>query len=547
MSWLALVFLLSCSSYFVYGDKVVVCYYGTWATYRAGLGKFAVENVNTDLCSHVVYSFTGIDSQGTMVSLDSNLDLDAGQGNFRKFTNLKEKNPNLKTILAVGGWNEGSARYSIMAANPTFRQNFIQSALAMIREYNFDGLDLDWEYPNRRDTVHGLADVDNFTQLIRELKEEFDKFGLLLTAAVSSVRASASFSYDIPVISQYLDYIHLMTYDMYGAWDPMTGHNAPLHKGEGDTGDRQDLYTVDVAVEYWLGQGCPPEKLVLGMPLYGRTFTLTNPAVNGVRAPAIGAGLSGPYTATAGYMGYNEICDRFQTETWDLKYDSLAKVPYAIQGANWISYDDAQSLTRKIEYANSLNLAGGMVWSIETDDFNNVCGDGHFPLLRAINKALGRNENGGENEKPDTTTKKPSTTAATSKPSTTTTIDPSTTTDQPKTTTKEPVTTSSTTTEEDSIDTIVTDGIVTTSSTVPSEATTTPKDVNIVTTEATTISICKEEGFTADPEDCSSFYMCVFDGNGELKPRRFKCPATTFWDQENLICNYGDKVQCDLD
>lgn len=89
-----------------------------------------------------------------------------------------------------------------MAGNPSLRTNFIRTALEMVQKYNFDGLDLDWEYPNRYDSVYGPADVNNFSELLKELRQEFDKHGLLLTAAVSSVKSVASISYDIPVISQ---------------------------------------------------------------------------------------------------------------------------------------------------------------------------------------------------------------------------------------------------------------------------------------------------------------------------------------------------------
>lgn len=89
-----------------------------------------------------------------------------------------------------------------MAASTTLRKNFITSALKMVQDHGFDGLDVDWEYPNRRDTVNGQADIDNYTELLRELREEFDKHGLFLSAAVSSVRDMASLSYDIPAISR---------------------------------------------------------------------------------------------------------------------------------------------------------------------------------------------------------------------------------------------------------------------------------------------------------------------------------------------------------
>ena len=89
-----------------------------------------------------------------------------------------------------------------MAANSTFRNNFITSAIDILQKFDFDGLDIDWEYPNRRDSVNGQADINNFSQLLKELRQEFDKHGFLLSAAVSAVKSSASQSYDIPTIVQ---------------------------------------------------------------------------------------------------------------------------------------------------------------------------------------------------------------------------------------------------------------------------------------------------------------------------------------------------------
>ncbi|CAG4968580.1 unnamed protein product [Parnassius apollo] len=470
-------------------EKSVICYYGSWATYRSAFGKFDVDHIDTNLCTHLVYSFVGINTEGTVKSLDPYLDLpdNWGRNNFGKFNSLKIGKPNLKTILAVGGWNEGSQKFSRMAANPTLRKNFISSAIKMILDYGFDGLNIDWEYPNRRDSVHGPADIQNFVQLLKELRQEFNKHGLTLSAAVASVKKMAIQSYDIPGISKYLDAVSLMTYDLHGPWDPVTGHNSPLHKGEGDGNiPKEDLYTVDVALEYWIKSGCPPEKIRLGLPLYGHTFTLTNAKVNRVHAPSSGPGLAGPYTATKGIIGYNEFCSKILKESWDIRRDNMAMVPYAVQGQNWVSYDDASSLKTKVEYGMKHNISGIMVWSIETDDFHGLCGNEKYPLLRSINRALGNLNNTIANSTAIPTTSTTSTTTIATTWATTATI------------------------------------------------------------STGTSSICKIVGLAADPEDCTSFYMCTRNIWGALVPQKFKCPANLYWDNKNLYCNYPDQVECSI-
>ncbi|XP_032522110.2 probable chitinase 2 [Danaus plexippus] len=375
-------------SYTTAKDKVVICYHGTWATYRPSLGKFDVTNINTNLCTHIVYGFMGINAKGTVVSLDAYLDYPEnwGRDNLRKFTLLKRTNPKLKALLAVGGWNEGSAKYSNMASKPSLRKNFITSAIRIIQKYGFDGLDIDWEYPNARDSVHGEADIDNFTQLLKELRVEFDKNDLILSAAVAAVTNTAASSYDIKGISQYLNFVNVMAYDINNPTDNATGHNAPVH------GNENNLQAIDVILKYWIGQGCPPEKLVLGLPFYGHSYELADREHFDVGDSSTGPGIAGPYTSLKGMLGYNELCEKFERELWNIYYDDISKVPYAVQGRNWISFDDIDSLTIKIEYALKFNISGAMIWSIETDDFRGTCSDGKYPLLRAVNRALNKSE-----------------------------------------------------------------------------------------------------------------------------------------------------------
>lgn len=151
----------------------IICYHGTWATYRQSLGKFDVStDIDPFLCTHLMYAFFGIEETGELRIIDPYLDLEDnyGRGNIRKFNALKLKNPTLKTLAAVGGWNEGSKKFSIVAADPAKREKFVTSVVQFLQRHSFDGLDLDWEYPNQR---HKLKNDDrsNFLQLLKELKE----------------------------------------------------------------------------------------------------------------------------------------------------------------------------------------------------------------------------------------------------------------------------------------------------------------------------------------------------------------------------------------
>lgn len=98
--------------YFV--SEKVVCYYGTWSTYRHGNGQFNVNNIDPSLCTHLIYTFFGLNGDGSILVLDPYLDLETnwGRGNIKNFNLLKQNYPHLKTLAAVGGWNEGSLGFS---------------------------------------------------------------------------------------------------------------------------------------------------------------------------------------------------------------------------------------------------------------------------------------------------------------------------------------------------------------------------------------------------------------------------------------------------
>jgi len=369
-------------------DKKIVCFFSSWAVYRTGDGEFNVGNIDPFLCTHYIYAFAGIDNTThKIVSLDPYNDLpdNFGKGSYLLFTNLSNTNPALKTILAVGGSNEGSQKYSIMASTAENRQAFVDSAVAFLKKYGFDGLDLDWEYP----TLNGGApeDKDNFVELLKELRAAFDPEGLSLSAAVAAGKSNTDQAYDVPNFTQYVDFFTLMTYDYHGTWESYTGENAPLNARPDETGGNLTL-NVNYSVNYWLQLGAPAEKLTLGLPAYGHNWELKDPQQHGFYAPTIGPGTAGPYTAQPGTLGYNELC--VDLADWSVIFDEDYAAPYAFLNEQWMSYDNEESITDKVGLVNSLGLGGVSVWSIETDDFHGYCGGTKFPLITAaVNQLQG--------------------------------------------------------------------------------------------------------------------------------------------------------------
>ena len=133
-------------------------------------------------------------------------------------------------------------------------------------------------------------------------------------------------------------------------------------------------------------KGCPTDKLVVGLPLYGRSFTLTS-SNSEVGAPASN-GPQGPYTKENGYMSYYEVCQYLNKANTDTYFLADQRVPYLVMDNKyWLGYDDVSSLSEKVRYVRSRGLGGVMVWALDLDDFDGrYCNQGKYPLMTAINR-----------------------------------------------------------------------------------------------------------------------------------------------------------------
>ncbi|XP_011303299.1 probable chitinase 3 [Fopius arisanus] len=369
------------------GHFKVVCYFTNWAWYRTGVGKYLPENIDHTLCTHIVYGFAVLDySELTIRAHDSWADFD--NRFYDRVVVYKQRG--LKVLLALGGWNDSAGdKYSRLVNSPAARSKFIDHAVKFIEKYNFDGLDMDWEYPVcwQVECNKGPAsDKEGFAALLRELSAQLKPRGLLLSSAVSPNKLVIDKGYDVPTLAKYLDWIAVMTYDYHGQWDKKTGHVAPLYHHEADDAY---FFNANYSINYWISKGAPPRSIVMGMPLYGQAFSINDPSAGmGLNSPASG-GTAGEFTKASGFLAYYEICDRIRNHGWKVYQDPQRRMgPYAYKGNQWVSFDDADMIRQKSQYIRDMGLGGGMVWALDLDDFRGRCGQGEHPLMHTIQQVL---------------------------------------------------------------------------------------------------------------------------------------------------------------
>lgn len=254
-----------------------------------------------------------------------------------------------------------------MSADSTARAAFINNLLLFIQQNGYDGVDFDWEFPAN------AIEKNQYTLLIKELKTAASQTfpNLLVTIAASPGDWFGRY-FDFENMTQYLDWINVMGYNFHGSWTQHSGHNAPLYTNPADP-DKPVPGSDDDGVKYLsVTRKVPKNKLVLGLPFYGKQFNAS--------------GLFAVQSGAVYDLIYNpDIATKLNDINWKYNWDDVSKVPYLVAAANskFITFDDTASVKYKCDYVKANGLAGVMIWALGYDYSGS-----ESPLLRAIGKSL---------------------------------------------------------------------------------------------------------------------------------------------------------------
>jgi chitinase len=351
---------------------------------------FEPEKIPVEKLTHIIYSFTHV--------IDGEMKFKNPEEAGTKLEALvaqKQRNPKLKVMIACGGW--GADGFSDMALTAESRKKFIQSAQTFLKQYDLDGMDMDWEYPgiSGAGTMARPEDMQNFTALMKGLREMLDTFETPKLLTFASAGWKRYYDHiEMEEVMKYADYTNVMTYDQVSGVSIFTGHHTPLghvpdstikgtpfqvhldslHRaGESLDGDPD---SVEKIVDYLLVKGVDPKQIVIGAAFYGRVWKGVPPQNKGLYQRSKGLHI--------GWMAYGQIRQTYERDSAFQRYwDDGAQAPYMYNPHDslLLSYDDTVSVALKTKYAKNKGLGGIMFWELGNDTKEKGS------LLDAIHKA----------------------------------------------------------------------------------------------------------------------------------------------------------------
>ncbi|MGW7368481.1 glycoside hydrolase family 18 protein [Streptomyces sp. NPDC054841] len=358
------------------GSKVVG-YFTNWGVYGR---NYHVKNIETsgsaNKLTHINYAFGNV-TGGKCVIGDAYADHDKAytadqsvdgkadtwdqplRGSFNQLRKLKKLHPNLKVIWSFGGWT-WSGGFTEAAKNPAA---FAQSCYSLVEDPRwadvFDGIDIDWEYPNACGLSCDTSGRDAFKKLMSALRAKFGPSNLVTAAITADASSGGKIdATDYAGAAQYVDWYNPMTYDFFGAWAAQ-GPTAPHSPLTSYPGIPQQGFNSDAAIKKLKGLGIPSSKLLLGIGFYGRGWT-------GVTQKAPGGTATGPAPGT-----YEQGIDDYKVlKTKCPANGTVAGTAYAHCGTQWWSYDTPATIAGKMTYKNQQGLGGTFFWELSGDTTN---------------------------------------------------------------------------------------------------------------------------------------------------------------------------------
>lgn len=295
------------------------------------------------------------------------------RGCIEQLMTMKQKHRGMKTLLSIGGWayTHDDNDMEIAAHSQRGRTRFVSDAVDILKNLGFDGIDIDWEYPENEDQA---AD---FVLLLKELRDALDTYSrqhangyhFSITIACPSAASNIDILH-LQEMDKYLDSWHLMAYDLSGQWEQFTSHSANLYKD--NRNPENTPLSVHAAVTGYLSAGIPSEKIVLGMPLYGKSF----PGTDGLGSPHQNGGIDPEYTS---------LPKPGATEHFDA--DVVATYSYDPQTRELIAYQGKEETKVKAQYIKENQLGGGMWWQAFGDK------EGDESLISTLLENMGTLEN----------------------------------------------------------------------------------------------------------------------------------------------------------
>lgn len=360
-------------------SKNIVGYFTEWGIYLDD-NYYEVSSIPWDKVTHVNYAFAKIENgkitiNDTWAAIEKLFDGDTWEtpvkGHFGQLIKYKKLYPHVKTLISVGGWTL-STYFSDVAFTKESRELFSKSCVDFIREYKFDGIDIDWEYPvggGLPTNITRPEDKQNFTLLLKTLRETLDNAAIedkkdyLLTIAAPAGSSSIE-NMELDKFHQYLDFINLMTYDYSGSWEEISNHLSPLYMNPSDPSSayRKERANTNWTVNEYLKLGIPAAKINLGIPYYATGWTGITGGTNGL------FGFSSKALDTKPFNYIKNILDS-PASPFSEFWDQDAKSPYIWDNSTstMYSYIDEKALKARCNFVEEKNLGGIMVWELSGD------------------------------------------------------------------------------------------------------------------------------------------------------------------------------------